>query len=120
MVVIEGETVYTHSFQAGFRFSFGIVRLSVAFFHEFAYIVVPDDKQVLWKIVKEEKELFAYLRTLHQGAEKFQFVIRYGNSAGDVKGQTIMRPDLATHERVHVDGPVTMSPTSYNLPFGAR
>jgi len=120
MVAITGSPFYTHSFQAEFRFSFGTVRLSVAFFNEWAYIVLPDNKETLWKIVKEESELFDYLKTLRKDTEKFQFIIRFGDSADCGDGHTIIRPDLATHERVIVDGPVTESPTPYSLPFGAR
>lgn len=81
MIKIVGDCQYQHSFISKFEFEFGTVELSVAFFGEVVYVVLPDNMNMLWNIVAIEKDLLAFLKRLKGGITKLQFVLRFGTQA---------------------------------------
>lgn len=114
MVKIVGSPFYSHAFQATMQFSFGRVRLSIAFFDEWVYVVVPDDRELRLKIAKEQTELMEFLVRIRPETTKMLFIPTYGDQGAGTDGQEI--------KKVEQDkaGPATQSPSPYQLPFGSR
>lgn len=127
MVSIERVFQYDHALTAKFVFSFGKIELSAVFWEDVVHVLLPDDKDTLWKVVKEEKELFEFLKTLAPEncpeIRVLQFVIRYGKSdltrGVRTKGKTGLDWENATHELIRQQ-PSTQTPSPYVLPFGSR
>jgi hypothetical protein len=123
MVFMKSVYRFDHAVTGKFSFSFGEVELSVVFWEDTAHVLLPNDKTTLWSVVKEEKELLQFLKTLTTlKITQLQFVIRFKQSdltrEGRMVGKTGLDFDNAT--TVVVSQPATCTPTPYALPFGSR